>query len=162
MSNESIKDLGKSEFERQWEKFWTEFSNGKKMVLSTSEGDRVSSRMMSVVQKDGVLYFQTDKTMRKYSQLTANDHVALCIDNIQIEGRCTELGRPREHAEFCRLYRESFPHTYERYTMLENERLFRVVPMYIERWLYVEGVPYQEIFETENKRYRLREYKGGS
>ena len=109
MNNESINDLGRSEFERQWEKFWTEF-----------------------------------------------------IDNIQIEGRCTELGRPREHAEFCRLYRACFPHSYERYTMLENERLFRVVPMYIERWLYVEGVPYQEIFETENKRYRLREYKGGS
>ena len=46
-----------------------EFNNGKTMVLSSSENDKVTSRMMSVVCVDGLLYFQTDKTFRKYHQL---------------------------------------------------------------------------------------------
>ena len=47
--------------------FWKMFENGKKMVLSTSLDDYVTSRMMSIIQMDGFLYFQTDKTFRVFA-----------------------------------------------------------------------------------------------
>ena len=81
------------DYEDRMESFFADFGKGRKMVLSTSENDRVSSRMMSVVRIDGEFYFQTDRKLRKYHQLSANPHVALCIDNIQIEGSCRELAR---------------------------------------------------------------------
>lgn len=59
--------------------FLSDFGKGRKMVLSTSENDKVSSRMMSVVQINGFFYFQTDIKLRKYHQLMANNNVALCI-----------------------------------------------------------------------------------
>ena len=46
--------------------FYEGFGCGKKMVLSTLQSDKVSSRMMSVVLINGIFYFQTDKTFRKY------------------------------------------------------------------------------------------------
>ena len=56
-------------FREKYKEFVMEFNNGKTMVLSSSENDKVTSRMMSVVCVDGLLYFQTDKTFRKYHQL---------------------------------------------------------------------------------------------
>ena len=82
------------QFIERYEAFLTEFGQGRKMVLSTSENDRVSSRMMSIVLINGIFCFQTDTELRKYHQLTVNPNVALCIDNIQIEGICSEKGRP--------------------------------------------------------------------
>ena len=74
------------------------------MVLSTSENDIVSSRMMSVILMDGTFYFQTDCTFRKYRQISSNRNVALCIDNIQIEGICEELGHRPDNEDFCRQF----------------------------------------------------------
>lgn len=64
-------------FDDKYSAFLTEFGHGRKMVLSTSENNRVSSRMMSVIQIDGSFYFQTDITMRKYHQIKSNRNVAL-------------------------------------------------------------------------------------
>lgn len=41
-------------FSQKYGTFLLEFGKGRKMVLSTSENNRVSSRMMSVVQIDGI------------------------------------------------------------------------------------------------------------
>lgn len=40
-------------FENNYSEFLVEFGKGRKMVLSSSENDEVTSRMMSVVQIDG-------------------------------------------------------------------------------------------------------------
>ena len=50
--------------------------------------------------------------------------------------------------------------SYDRYTLLENERLFAVKPTVIERWIYVEGIPYMEIFDILNEKYALERYEG--
>lgn len=42
-------------FEEKYSAFLLEFGKGRKMVLSTAEKDRVTSRMMSIVQIDGLL-----------------------------------------------------------------------------------------------------------
>ena len=142
------------------EAFFSDFGKGRKMVLSTSENDIVSSRMMSVVQINGVFYLQTDITFRKYRQLTSNRNVALCIDNIQIEGICEELGHPLEDTLFCERFQECFKGSYDAYTALENERLFAVTPTYIERWIYKDGVPYIETFDIKGQAYNIIKYNG--
>ncbi len=147
-------------FEEEYMSFWTEFGKSKKMVLSTSYHDVVTSRTMSVVSLGGMLYFQTDKTFRKYEQLTNNHNVALCIDNLQIEGQCTEIGNPIDHEDFCIAYKAAFADSFHRYTMLKNERLFAVTPTFIERWIYLNGAPYMQIFDVKNKRYLLKQYSG--
>lgn len=148
-----------NEFQNKLCAFLGEFGIGKSMVLSTSLHDKVTSRMMSVVQKDGVFYFQTDKTFRKYEQLTHNANVALCIDNIQIEGICEELGHPKEHHDFCEAFAERFQNSYKHYSGLPNERLFRVTPTRIERWLYEGDNALVEVMDVENETYTLSPYE---
>lgn len=147
-------------FDDRLKSFFAEFGKGRKMVLSTSENNRVSSRMMSVVQIDGDFYFQTDATMRKHHQISVNNYVALCIDNIQIEGKCTEIGHPLSNPRFCEVFQECFKGSYDAYSALENERLFVMTPLYIERWIYKDRIPYIETFDLVNEQYCFSEYSG--
>jgi len=142
-------------FSEKYEAFLSDFGKARKMVLSTSENDIVSSRMMSVIQIDGTLYFQTDCTFRKYRQISSNRNVALCIDNIQIEGICEELGHPLDNADFCRQFEECFKGSFDAYTSLENERLFAVKPVFIERWIYENGIPFIETFDVLKQDYSI-------
>lgn len=148
------------DYHDRFEGFLSDFGKGRTMVLSTAENDVVSSRMMSVVRMNGAFYFQTDITFRKYRQLSANPNVALCIDNIQIEGTCEELGHPLKDEDFCDVFRECFRGSYDAYTSLENERLFVVRPAYIQRWMYKDGVPYIETFDVRNEEYSITQYVG--
>lgn len=140
--------------------FFSEFGKGRKMVLSTSENGRVSSRMMSVVQINGAFYFQTDRELRKYGQLISNSNVALCIDNIQIEGQCEELGHPLDNADFTEVFRQCFRGSFDAFTSLKNERLFIVRPTFIERWIYSDGIPYMETFDITAEKYSCERYTG--
>lgn len=147
-------------FSVEYEAFLSDFGKGRKMVLSTSENNIVSSRMMSVVQIDGIFYFQTDVTFRKYRQLSANPNAALCTDNIQIEGLCKEIGRPLDNKAFCDCFSECFKGSFDAYTALKNERLFALTPSFIERWIYKNSVPFIETFSVKERMYEMREYKG--
>ena len=126
--------------------FFHTFGEAKKMVLSTSANGHVTSRMISIIVMEECFYFQTDKTFRKYEQITANPNVALCIDNIQIEGACAEIGQPMDHPDFCRLYEKHFKSSFDRYTHLANETLFQITPTYIQKWIYEDSLPYVEKF----------------
>lgn len=146
-------------FSKKLSDFSDEFGKGRKLVLSTADNNKVTSRMMSIVQINGSFYFQTDKTFRKYQQINNNPFVALCIDNMQIEGVCKEIGHPIENEAFCSIYKEYFSSSYKMYTSLDNERLFIITPTYVERWIYKEGVPFLEIFDIEKENYKLEQYK---
>ena len=122
----------RTDFQEAYKNFYQDFGKSKKMVLSTSLNDLVTSRMMSIVVIHKKMYFQTDKTFRKYSQLKGNPNVSLCIDNIQIEGHCEEIGRPLENTDFTDAYQKCFPGSYMRYTSLDSERLFEVTPTFIK------------------------------
>ena len=148
------------QFSEKLRSFFADFGKARKMVLSTSAKDKVSSRMMSVVQIDGKFYFQTDKKLRKYRQISVNQNVALCIDNIQIEGVCKEIGSPLDNDVFCNAFRECYKGSYDAYTSLEDERLFAVEPVFIERWIYFDGVPYIETYDIEAEYYSCNEYSG--
>lgn len=116
--------------------------------------------MMSVVVIDKKIYFQTDKTFRKYNQLKENPRVSLCIDNIQIEGYCKQVGVPSDNIEFVNAYKKYFLSSYTRYSSLKNECLFVIIPTFVEKWLYIDGIPYMEFLDIENRKYELRKYIG--
>ena len=147
-------------FKEKYEAFLAEFIKGKTMVLSSSANNKVSSRMMSIVSYNGLFYFQTDKTLRKYTQLINNPHIALCSANIQIEGICAEIGHPTDNPLFCKVYKECFNSSFNKYSSLKNERLFVVKPIYVERWIYIDTAPFIETFYIEKEEYRLIKYDG--
>ncbi len=145
-------------FNRERSALFEQLGEYKKMVLSTSLHDRVTSRMMSVVITDHRFYFQTDKNFRKYEQMIRNCNASLCTENVQIEGTCTEIGHPSCNQPFCNLYKEYYKGSYDRYTFLENERLFVLQPTYIQKWIYIDEIPYIEIYDFERQRYEKKVY----
>ena len=149
--------MKQNDYDEAFASFWNSFGSGRHMVLSTVCSDHVSSRMMSVVNIDGCLYFQTFRTSRKYEQMKENAHVALCCDNIQIEGSAEEAGHPLDNPAFCTAFREKYPSSYDYYTSLECEVLYRVRVSRIERWVYKDGRPFLEVFVTDRKIHTVEE-----
>lgn len=147
-----------NEFREKFAGFISDFSDHRNMVLSTSFEDRVTSRMMSVIQIDGCFYFQADIMSRKAEQILHNENVSLCIDNIQIDGICEIIGRPLDNEKFCVLFLKHFSVAYQLYTSLENERLFKIEPVRIQKWIYKNSMPYIEIFDCENHKYKRTAY----
>lgn len=118
-------------FEEELRKFFADLGESKNMVLSTSADDKVTSRMMSMIIFDGCFYFQTDITFRKCSQILKNPNVALCSDNISVEGICTKIGKPYDNADFVRLFEQHYNWSYNKYSSIKNERLFKIEPTHI-------------------------------
>lgn len=148
------------DFNLKQKALFEELGEHKKMVLSTSLHDHVTSRMMSVIIHSQQFYFQTDQTFRKYEQLMYNQNAALCADNIQVEGAVREIGWPPDHTLFCSLFQTHFPGSYQSYSHLQNERLFVLTPLVIRKWIYEDGKTYVEEWDFEKQAYSLIPYEG--
>ena len=146
------------QFEMQKSLLFQSLGESKKMVLSTSLHDKVTSRTMSIIILDAKFYFQSDIMFRKYEQILGNPNVSLCVDNIQIEGRCFEIGPPASLPVFCELFEKNFSASYKRYTSLKNERVFEVNPLYIQKWIYENNEPFIEQYDFCNMIYRKKPY----
>lgn len=148
----------KNTYEEKLNEIFEQIGNHAKLVLATSQLDRVSARNMSFIIYDHIFYFQTDKTFRKYQDIRVNSKVALCLDNIQIEGICEDIGHPLDNEEFSSQFKCHFLSSFESYSQLENERLLIVKPTFIQRWNYVNGKPIIEQLYINEKKYHEQEY----
>lgn len=128
------------------------------MVLATSLNNRVSARMMSFIIKDEKFYFQTDNAFHKYDDISKNANVALCKDNIQIEGICKEIGKPMEIDWFQKMYSKYHLSSFNAYSGLENTRVFEITPVFIQRWNYINGNPFIEKYELKEERLEIIDY----
>ena len=115
-----------SNYINKYNNIFQQIGDHAKIVLATSHQDKVTARKMSFLIMNGIFYFQTDKTFRKYQDIQDNENVALCLDNIQIEGICKEIGHPLDHQDFCKYFQKYFLSSFQSYSHLENERLFMV------------------------------------
>lgn len=140
-------------FEVKFRELFDRLGESRIMVLATGDGSRISARSMSVVIYDNNFFFQTDRTFVKYRQLMMNKNAALCCENISVEGTAEEIGRPVENERFCRLYKQHFEGSYNAYSELENEVVFRLTPKLIKMWIYENGLPYVEIYDVESQTY---------
>lgn len=64
-----------------------------------------------------------------------------------------------ENTKFCSEYEKNFNGSFKMYSSLKNERLFEVSPTFVERWLYIDGVPFIETFDVEHQVYKLSRYE---
>jgi len=148
-----------NEFKLRYTALLEELGDHKKMVLSTSLHDHVTSRMMSLILTDGRFYFQTDTDFRKSEQIRQNPRVSLCWENIQLEGVCSEIGHPTANQCFCELFEKYYPGSFRYYTHLDSERLFVIAPTYIKKWVYDDKIPYTEVFDVAKENYMKTAYK---
>jgi len=103
------------------------------IVLATCGGDRVSARTVSFASKGVDIWFMSFVSNTKCQQINANPNVALCRDNVQIEGTAQILG-PVMHqgnAEYADALRAKYPEDYVGYANHPEMVLVRVVPLRI-------------------------------
>ena len=148
-----------NEFESKISDFFKRFGNSKLMVLATSQKNKVMARMMSCIILDGIVYFQTDRKFEKYNQIIANPMVALCIDNVQIEGIASVLGHTLDSNNriFAQAYEIYHKGSFDLYSSLPDTFLIKVIPTKITLWEYDGKEPYRAFFDLENQIY-LKEY----
>lgn len=126
----------------------------KTMVLATSFNNRITARNMSCVIINQKIYFQTDKTFLKYEQILNNPNVALCADNIQIEG-IAKIGKhpsDEENKEFVKVFEKNYKGSYDNYSYISNEVVIEVEPTFITFWKYENGQPFRDFLDTSKKK----------
>ncbi|MFT8315024.1 MAG: pyridoxamine 5'-phosphate oxidase family protein [Clostridium sp.] len=139
------------------EEIFNLLGNKKIMVLATSAENRVTARNMSCIIIDKKIYFQTDKRFLKYDQILENPRVALCVDNIQIEGIAKIRKHPlnEENKDFASRFEDFYKGSYDNYSHMENEVVIEIKPMFITMWKYENGQPFRDFLNvTENRAYR--------
>jgi uncharacterized pyridoxamine 5'-phosphate oxidase family protein len=133
------------------------------VVLATSSSNRVTARSVSCVVLNSKIYFQTDKTFLKCEQIIENPNVALCIDNIQIEGNAMIKGHPfdKENKAFIEEFKKVHNGSFNAYSHMENEVVVEIEPVSVTLWKYEEGKPLRDFLDLKNKKAH-REYYNNS
>lgn len=131
----------------------------KHLVAATSLNGRVTARSMSHVVLGEKVCFQTDVKMLKYRQLQENPRIALCIDNIQVEGTVRATGHPfdKRNEAFRKAFAEKYPHSYAMYTSLEGEEVVEITPTLVTLWKYIDDKPLRDYIDFTQER-AWREY----
>ncbi|MHB9296561.1 hypothetical protein PilKf_02334 [Pillotina sp. SPG140] len=145
-------------YETEIEKIYICIDESKIMALATCSKERTTVRMMSCIQYNHNIIFQTSTDLLKYTQICENNHIALCFENIQIEGIVHIRGKPldEKNQNIIDIYKKYNKNSYETYSHLEKERLIEVTPVKITRWDYDNGKPYR-IFISINERKAHKE-----
>ena len=147
------------DYEKAKEEVFGQLAQKKHVVLATSLEGRVTARSMSCVVLGEKICFQTDVQMLKYKQLQKNPQIALCVDNIQIEGTARAVGHPfdKQNEPFRKAFQKKFPHSYAMYTSLAGEEVVEITPRLFIVWKYIEEKPLRDYIDLTLKR-AWREY----
>jgi Pyridoxamine 5''-phosphate oxidase. len=115
-------------------------------VLSTTSNNNISSRSMSIINKGLDIYFQTNKCYIKHDQMLENNNVALCYNNISIEGIADEIGnwKDEKNKELMELYKSVHLSSFNAYGLLEGQIVYKVTPKIIKLWKYINGIPIRQ------------------
>lgn len=129
--------------------------NKKIIVLATSSDNIVTARSMSYIIINKKIYFQTNTALVKYKQIINNSNVALCVDNIQVEGIAHILKHPFEEKEFAELYKKVHKGSYESYSHMKGAVVIEVEPVFITLWKYENNKPFRDFLDRkQRKAYR--------
>ncbi|MEG1482196.1 GyrI-like domain-containing protein [Clostridium sp.] len=141
------------DFDDRVSNIFNTIGNKSTMVLSTSSNDIVTSRNMSIIVINNKFYFQTALEFTKCKQIENNKHVALCINNIQIEGTVTNNFSiySNEASEFKSLYKNLNKNSYDAYSKLMGNRVFEISPSKISTYNYESNDVYLEFIDFINK-----------
>lgn len=143
--------------------FFNDFGTHKVMVLATSADNRTTARMMSCIILDNHIFCQTDKEFQKTKQIEINPLVALCADNVQIEGKATLMGSPQDacNKEFTEAFKHYFKGSYDTYSNLANEIVIEISPILITTYYYENGKPCREFYDFNREIVYKEHYEIG-
>jgi uncharacterized pyridoxamine 5'-phosphate oxidase family protein len=115
---------------------------------------------MSCIVYENKIFFQTGTDLIKYKQICENNNVALCVDNIQMEGIANILGNinDKQNSEIMRIYEKYYKNSYETYMHNETEVLIEIVLKKIIKWDYENSKPYRIFVDVDNKQARKEMY----
>ena len=101
-------------FEKEKNELFTKIGKTYNMVLSTSDRENVSSRMVSVISYNEKLYITSMKS-EKLEQIEKNPNIALCADTMQIKGNGKILGyaSDEKNKEVMMEYKNILPESFE-------------------------------------------------
>ena len=101
-------------FEKEKNELFTKIGKTYNMVLSTSDRENVSSRMVSVISYNEKLYITSMKS-EKLEQIEKNPKIALCADTMQIKGNGKILGyaSDEKNKEVMMEYKNILPESFE-------------------------------------------------
>jgi inorganic pyrophosphatase/uncharacterized pyridoxamine 5'-phosphate oxidase family protein len=142
------------DFTQEKDEVFQLLKNKKIMCLATSADNRVTARSMSCIVINEKIYFQTDRIFLKYHQIIDNPHVALCVDNIQIEGLANIKGHPysEENKDFIEKFKKEHNGSFLNYSHMENEIVVEVKPCLITLWKYIDGKPLRDFLDFVNEK----------
>jgi uncharacterized pyridoxamine 5'-phosphate oxidase family protein len=140
-------------FITELEKTFHKIGENKLAALATSSHNNPTVRMMSIIIYENKFYFQTGIDLTKYKQITENKNVALCFDNIQIEGIANIISKPNDNKDIMEIYKKYYKNSFDTYSKLDKEILIEVIPKKIIKWEYDENnMPYRIFIEIDNKK----------
>jgi len=153
MSREELrKELDYKEKEEQIVRF-LESEDNAIMVLATSHNDRVLARSVLIVSNGLDIYFFTWEHSRKCLQIQKNPRIALCKDNVQIEGVAEILGNllGESNKEYTDIIRNKHPGAIESWKDQPGMVIARVRPTLIITGVSIDNEPYLEFLDLENE-----------
>ncbi|MDR2783379.1 MAG: pyridoxamine 5'-phosphate oxidase family protein [Treponema sp.] len=147
-------------YQSELEKIYAHIGEAKIMALATGSQNHPTVRLMSCIIYQNKIFFQTGTDLIKYKQICENNNVALCVDNIQIEGIANTLGRTndKQNSGIMEIYKKHYKNSYETYAHNEKEVLIEIVLKKIIKWEYEDGKPYRIFIDINNKQVKKEIY----
>lgn len=118
------------------------------IIIATCDNQRVTARTVYYVNDGLDIYFITSKAYFKFKQIEKNPSVALCFENIQMEGETVILGNTSTlHDDKVLAQIHNFKEM-SRFLQYKNTVLIKVCVKQIEMWKDNKRV----YFEVENEK----------
>lgn len=123
------------------------------IVLATSYQGRVTARTVTFASKGLHVYFMSWARHTKCAQIRGNPRVALCRDNVQMEGVAEILGDPLDEPsrEYAETYRSKLPRDFEMFAHQAGMVMVRVVPALVTTFVRIGGRLYLECLDLEKE-----------
>jgi len=129
------------------------------IVLATSLNGRVTARTVSFASDGLDIYFMSWGHHTKCVQIRGNPRVALCRDNVQMEGLAEILGNPldEKNREYADILRSKYPRQHEMFACEPGMVIVRVVLTSVVTFVEIDDRLYLECLDLGNEIGYLRE-----
>lgn len=134
---------------------YLELKENNAMVLATSANNRVLARNVLIFSRGLELYFFTWGHSRKCQQIRENQNIALCRDNMNIEGIAEILGGLTEekNKEYTDFMRSKAPEPIEKWEKYPSMIIVRIRPTQIAYGSRtINNSIYLDFIDLENKK----------